>query len=97
MLAIEKILPEQIAYDRPSEKLLKFLNKYFNLKDFIPQNNNYVLFNEFFLKKMSTNKKKNFNEEIDLSCRNNKENKNINYAKDSYINYLEKDTIQGKV
>ena len=48
MLKFEKKGPTELAYDRPSEKLISFLNKYFGLIDFIPQNNNYVVFDEFF-------------------------------------------------
>jgi len=48
MLKFEKKLPTEIAYDRPSPKLLSFLRKYFGLNDFIQQNNNYVVFDDFF-------------------------------------------------
>ena len=40
--------PEKIAYDRPSEKLLKFLGKHFGLKRYLPQNNNFVVFSQYF-------------------------------------------------
>ena len=48
MLKFEKKIPTELAYDRPSDKLLSFLNKYFGLNNYIPQNNNYVVFYEFF-------------------------------------------------
>ena len=48
MLKFEKKIPTELAYDRPSPKLLSFLRKYFGLNDFIQQNNNYVVFDEFF-------------------------------------------------
>ena len=48
MLKFEKKIPTELAYDRPSDKLLNFLNKYFGLNNYIPQNNNYVVFDEFF-------------------------------------------------
>ena len=48
MLKFEKKIRTVLAYDRPSEKLLSFLNKYFWLNDYISQNNNYVVFDEFF-------------------------------------------------
>ena len=48
MLDFEKKLPTELAYDRPSPKLLSFLKKYFGLNDFIQQTNNYVVFDEFF-------------------------------------------------
>jgi hypothetical protein len=40
--------PDKLAYDRPSEKLIGFLRKHFGLNKFIPQNNNYVVFNDYF-------------------------------------------------
>ena len=36
--------PKDLAYDRPSPKLLPFLRKHFNLVDFFPQPNRYVIF-----------------------------------------------------
>lgn len=48
MLEIEKIVPSKIAYDRPSPKLIKFLDKHYGLKHFINQNNNYVIFDDYF-------------------------------------------------
>jgi alpha-tubulin N-acetyltransferase 1 len=40
--------PEKIAYDRPSEKLLKFLSKHFGLKRYLPQNNSFVVYSQYF-------------------------------------------------
>ena len=48
MLKFEKKMPTELAYDRPSNKFLNFLNKYFGLNNYIQQNNNYVVFDEFF-------------------------------------------------
>ena len=48
MLKDSKSQPEKIAYDRPSDKLLKFLGKHFNLKRYLPQNNNFVIFTQYF-------------------------------------------------
>lgn len=48
MLKDSKAQPEKIAYDRPSDKLLKFLGKYFGLKRYLPQNNNFVIFMQYF-------------------------------------------------
>lgn len=64
MLELENILPKKIAFDRPSDKLIKFLTKYYNLKDYIPQNNNYVIFNEYFVNKQ-TNKNNNSHNYVD--------------------------------
>lgn len=48
MLEFEKKNARELAYDRPSPKLLNFLRKYFGLQDFIRQNNNFLVFDEFF-------------------------------------------------
>ena len=48
MLLMEGVQPNKIAYDRPSPKLLGFLKKHFGLSFFIPQNNNFVIFKDFF-------------------------------------------------
>lgn len=48
MLECENKKPTQLAYDRPSPKLLAFLKKHYNLVNFIPQNNNFVIYQQFF-------------------------------------------------
>lgn len=48
MLEQEGVAAAQLAYDRPSPKLLPFLAKHFGLKKYQPQNNNFVIFDEFY-------------------------------------------------
>ncbi|XP_043384150.1 alpha-tubulin N-acetyltransferase 1 isoform X2 [Chelonia mydas] len=48
MLQRERVQPHQLAVDRPSEKLLCFLHKHYNLQGTIPQVNNFVIFEGFF-------------------------------------------------
>jgi hypothetical protein len=48
MLKFENIKPSNLAYDRPSPKLIAFLKKHYSLINFTPQNNNFVVFNEYF-------------------------------------------------
>ena len=48
MLENEKINPEKLAYDRPSPKLIGFLKKHYGLINYVPQNNNYVIFNQYW-------------------------------------------------
>ena len=48
MIKFEKKSPKELAYDRPSPKLISFLRKYFGLQGFIQQNNNFVVFDDFF-------------------------------------------------
>lgn len=45
---MERTQAYRLAYDRPSQLMLNFLWKYYNLTDFIVQNNNFVVFNEYF-------------------------------------------------
>jgi alpha-tubulin N-acetyltransferase 1 len=48
MLLSEDITPNELAYDRPSHKLLHFLKKHFNLHRYISQNNNFVIYDDYF-------------------------------------------------
>src|SRR3990167_1695884 len=48
MLEHEGVSPHKLAYDRPSPKLLKFLEKHFDLTSFVPQNNNYVIYETYW-------------------------------------------------
>lgn len=45
--------PALIAYDRPSHKLLGFLAKHFNLHNHVQQNNNYVVFDDYYTESSS--------------------------------------------
>ena len=40
--------PAKLAYDRPSPKLIGFLGKHYGLKSYVPQNNNYIVFNQYW-------------------------------------------------
>lgn len=48
MLEREDVTPEKLAYDRPSPKLLGFLQKHFGLSRYAAQNNNFVVFDAYF-------------------------------------------------
>lgn len=48
MLAKEGIEPEKLAYDRPSTKFISFLKKHYGLSSYTPQNNNFVIFNQYW-------------------------------------------------
>lgn len=48
MLQMEGLQPAELAYDRPSSKLICFLGKHFGLVKYRPQNNNFVVFDEYF-------------------------------------------------
>ncbi|CAK9019436.1 unnamed protein product [Durusdinium trenchii] len=48
MLAHERSSPELLGYDRPSPKLLSFLSKHYGLRKYKPQNNNFVVYDDFW-------------------------------------------------
>ena len=48
MLEHEGVRPEKLGYDRPSPKLLGFLAKHYGLKRYVPQNNNFVVYSQYF-------------------------------------------------
>lgn len=48
MLKDENIQPQNLAYDRPSPKLLGFLSKHFGLRAFIKQTHHFVVFDQYF-------------------------------------------------
>jgi len=48
MLEAEHAVPHKMGYDRPSPKLLGFLRKHYGLSNYIPQANNFVVYNVYF-------------------------------------------------
>ena len=44
----ENVRPEKLAIDRPSHKFLSFLKKHYGLSQFVPQVNNFVIFDKCF-------------------------------------------------
>ena len=40
--------PAKLAYDRPSPKLIGFLGKHYGLRNYVPQNNNFIVFNQYW-------------------------------------------------
>jgi alpha-tubulin N-acetyltransferase 1 len=48
MVEEEGVAPHRLGYDKPSEKLIAFLGKHYGLKRYVPQANNYVVFNAYF-------------------------------------------------
>ena len=85
MLKFEKKIPTELAYDRPSPKLLSFLRKYFGLTDFIQQNNNYVVFDEFFTL-ISSNNNVTYDNDTNRAIKNLTTPKNNNYENNNYDN-----------
>lgn len=48
MLTRERVEAAEIAYDRPSPKLIPFLFRHYKLRSYVPQNNNYVVFDAYY-------------------------------------------------
>ena len=48
MLAHEGLQPHQLALDRPSPKLIAFYRKHFGLSSYTPQDNKFVVFDEYW-------------------------------------------------
>ncbi|KAG0561282.1 hypothetical protein KC19_9G051500 [Ceratodon purpureus] len=48
MLEQEKKRPCQLGYDKPSNKLLSFMAKHYNLKNYNSQANQFVVYNDYF-------------------------------------------------
>ena len=48
MLLQEKEAPHQLAYDRPSDKFIQFLDHHYHLQSYTPQFTNFVIFKDYF-------------------------------------------------
>lgn len=48
MLKKEGVEAKKLAYDRPSLKLKMFLAKHYNLRNYVNQNNNFVVYDDYF-------------------------------------------------
>lgn len=51
MLIFEKTQAKDLAYDRITPKMIKFLAKHFKLTSYIPQNSGFAVYSGFFNKK----------------------------------------------
>lgn len=58
MLEWEGVEASQLGYDRPSDKLISFLRKHYNLREYIPQNNNFIVYNDYYLQKNNKGRQK---------------------------------------
>jgi GNAT superfamily N-acetyltransferase len=87
MLSKEKIEPKKMGFDRPSPKFLNFLNKYYGLYDYVPQNNNFVVFKDYF---------------VDVPAKKDKyeiynNNYNNNYSNNNNNNYSNSNTVSKNI
>ena len=48
MLNYENKHPASLAYDRPTLRLLSFMKKNYGLKDYMTQNNSFMIYEQFF-------------------------------------------------
>ena len=97
MINRENIEPRKLGYDRPSIKFINFLKKYYNLYDYVPQNNNYIVFKDYFYddkKKGNNNYYQNSNISnnyyggyTNLNSDTIKNNYNQNYIQQNLDNY----------
>ena len=85
MLQKEKIEPRKMGYDRPSPKFINFLNKYFGLKYYVPQNNNFVVFKDYFVDEPRKKDKYDIYSHFSNNSNNNNLNEK-NYEKFNYYN-----------
>ncbi|CAI9738643.1 alpha-tubulin N-acetyltransferase 1-like isoform X1 [Octopus vulgaris] len=85
MLQDTRLLPCQLAIDKPSFKFSSFLKKHYNLVHSIPQTNNFVIYRGFF-----SEKKKDNHEQI-LPNKNAEPQISINR-----LNLHEKETVPAK-
>lgn len=69
MLSFEKIEAKDLAYDRITPKMIKFLAKHYQLTNYIPQNNGFTIFSQFFGDSFKKTQLSNFGENI--MCRYN--------------------------
>ena len=88
MISREKIQPRKLGIDRPSSKFLNFLQKYYGLKDYVPQNNNFVVFKDYFIDEPQKRDKYDiYNHNYNYNYSNNKKD-NYNYNINSKNNIL---------
>ena len=99
MLSKEKIEPRKLGIDRPSSKFLNFLQKYYGLKDYVPQNNNFVVFKDYFIDEPQKRDKYdiyNHNYNYNYNNYKNSDTKD-NYNKYNYINNCKNILTQRKL
>ena len=48
MLVHQKVSPNKIGIDKPSQKFLNFMKKHYKLSRYQEQNNNFVIFDNYF-------------------------------------------------
>jgi len=88
MISREKVLPRKLGIDRPSIKFLNFLQKYYGLKDYVPQNNNFVVFKDYFTDEPQKRDKYDiYNHNYNYNS-TKKDNYNYNYNSNSKNNIL---------
>lgn len=88
MLQTEKLEARKLAYDRPSSKLLRFLEKNFYLTNYIPQNNNFVVYNDYFDNSNFTKNLENHYEKVNTNSTFSYDvNKDFSYGAYAYEGY----------
>lgn len=67
MLEQEKKRPCQLGYDKPSNKLLSFMSKYYNLRSYNDQANQFVVYNDYFVDAKNEAQKEKENRDKELN------------------------------
>ena len=78
MLSKERIEARKMGFDRPSPKFINFLNKYYGLNDYVPQNNNFVVFKDYFFDEPQKK------DRYDIYNNNSNNNDSYNYSNNNY-------------
>ncbi|KAF9914295.1 Alpha-tubulin N-acetyltransferase 1 [Lobosporangium transversale] len=86
MLKVEDIEPTQIAYDRPSPKLFRFLSKHFQLQRHLPQPNMFAIFEGFKLEDCNDTIQVDDNDFILGSISSPTDNSNSNFNHNTSVN-----------
>ena len=91
MIDKEQIEPRKLGYDRPSVKFLNFLNKHYQLKEYVQQNNNFVVFKDYFNDEKKKDKRNYNNTYSNYNTYEGDYNRNYFNNYDSNINNNNKD------
>ena len=83
MLKHEQVEASKLAYDRPSPKLLKFLEKHYGLAGFVSQNNNFVVFDKYFNVRTYTNSRTNSSQTTNVDSLQNSTSRSTRNSKHS--------------
>lgn len=99
MLNYENIHPGLLAYDRPTLRLLSFLKKNYGLDKYTTQNNNFIIFDNFFNPDAIPNNDTEFDNDTNRVIQNLRtpQNLNINYSENNFKRYNSNKSYRGNL